>query len=201
MSASRAAIIAALITGVAAILAALITGLLSGNGNSSTVESVGQPSPSSTTQLPIPPTTQAPSTSLSTTATPASSSGNQGGPTNGARLVSYSFDLPQAYGAPLGLAKPALSTLTYGYGGDVYFNGTITTNRPDILIELPGDPTPTYQACADGNTLIESSAVASQGTTFCIKENGRMAGVTVSSMGTTQSGAPYLELDVTIWKN
>jgi hypothetical protein len=68
------------------------------------------------------------------------------------------------------------------------------------MLDLPGDPTPTYRSCV-ADTLVENGAEASAGTTFCLKENGKMAGVIVDSVGQTRPYDYYLELTVTVWQD
>jgi hypothetical protein len=65
------------------------------------------------------------------------------------------------------------------------------------MISLPAGTTPTYSACTTG-TVFEDNASPAQGTSFCIIEtSGRVAGVTVTSMGSSLS---YAGLQVTVWK-
>lgn len=117
---------------------------------------------------------------------------------NTQELASYTFDLPQTYSAPLGAAKPTQSQLTEWSGGDVFYDGNIITNSSDEILQLPGGLTPTYHACMT-STLIEDMADASAGTTFCVKENGKIAGVIVDSVGTARPYDYYLQLSVTVW--
>jgi hypothetical protein len=164
-------------------------------GSSSTAQpSVSAPEPSRSSAT-------APSHSASTP-NPTAATTPSAAPTtvaNGMELGSYTFNLPQTYSAPLGSTKPTLSQLIQWSGGDVFYDGDITTNSADELLGLPGDPAPTYQGCS--SSIFENSADASRGTTFCVKENGKMAGVTVESIGTTRPYDYYLELSVTIWQD
>jgi hypothetical protein len=109
------------------------------------------------------------------------------------------FNLPQTMSAFLGTSRPTNSKLVQWSGGDVFYDGDLTPGNGDQMLNLPGDPTPTYSACSDG--IIENSASATAGTTFCISENGKMAGVTVDAVGTTRPYDYYLTLSVTIWQN
>jgi hypothetical protein len=119
---------------------------------------------------------------------------------NGTQLGAYTFELPQAHGTPLGPTKPTLSQFIDLGPGDILYDGNITPGNGDQLLELPGGSTPTYQSCTN-NTLVENSAPATAGTAFCVVETGRIAGVTVSSVGTTQPYDYYIALNVTVWQN
>ena len=57
---------------------------------------------------------------------------------------------------------------------------------------------PTYQQCVDG-TLFENQVNAKPGVTFCLVEVGKMVGVTVTSVSSTQPY--YATLHVTVWQN
>jgi hypothetical protein len=179
------AIIAAAIAIVAALIAA-------GSGNHPAA------SPS------VPPTLRISSTSagasIPAAVSPSPSVTSQSSVGNGAQLGAYTFELPQAHGTPLGPTKPSLSQFIDLGPGDILYDGSITPGNSDQLLELPGGSTPTYQACKN-NTLIENSAPATAGTAFCVIETGRIAGVTVSSVGTTQPYDYYIVLNVTVWQN
>jgi hypothetical protein len=119
---------------------------------------------------------------------------------NGTQLATYSFELPQPYGAPLSTTAPTRVQISAGSGDDVYYNGDISVGSNDQMLSLPAGSTPTFQACSS-DTLIGGNQSATRGTAFCIVENGTMAGVTVTSVGTSTSGTNYVVLDVTIWQN
>jgi hypothetical protein len=119
---------------------------------------------------------------------------------NGTQLAAYTFELPQPYGAPLSTTAPTRVQISSGSGDDVYYNGDITVASSDQMLSLPAGATPTFDACSS-DTLIGNSATAARGTAFCIVENGSMAGVSVTALGNSSSGTPYLTLSVTIWQD
>lgn len=125
------------------------------------------------------------------------------GVSNGTQLATYSFDLPIGFSAPLGVSQPTRAQFNPADGGDIGYSGNFSTlgvGRGEQQLDL-GGAAPSYQACA-ADTLIENGALPKTGTTFCVVETGqRMAGVTVTSVGTTQTGNPYVTLDVTLWQN
>jgi hypothetical protein len=176
--------------GIAA--AAVIVGALiaAGGGSHVTASSV------------LTPTTRASDRSAGTAPPeiPASPTTRQSSPSNGTQLGSYTIELPQAYGTPLGPTKPTRSQFIEEGAGDILYDGSITPGNGDQLLELAGGSTPSYQACA-ADTLIENQASATAGTAFCVVETGRIAGVTVNSVGTTRPYDYYIVLNVTIWQN
>lgn len=139
-------------------------------------------------------------TATSTPVVSPSSPGSQALSANGTKLNSYTIDLPQTDSIPLGSAKPLPSQLVQGGGGDVFYDGMIMPGPGDQMLELANDPTPTYKACKN-NFLVENRASATAGTTFCVAEPGKMVGVTVDSVGTTQPYDYYLQLSVIVWKD
>lgn len=120
---------------------------------------------------------------------------------NGTQLGTYTFDLPQAHGTPLGPTKPLPPQFINLAAGDILYDGSISPGNGDHLLELPGGSTPTYQACIAAGGLIENTAPAIAETAFCVVETGRIAGVIVSSVGTTQPYDYYIVLNVTVWQN
>jgi len=119
---------------------------------------------------------------------------------NGTELGSYNFDLTNGYGAPLATTAPTRVQISAGTGDDIYYDGAISAQSGDQMLSLPAGSTPTFAACSS-DTLIGGQQSAVRGTTFCIVENGYLAGVSVASIGTSTSGSEYLVLDVTIWQN
>src|SRR5262249_55203269 len=116
---------------------------------------------------------------------------------NGTQLATYSFDLPAFHSAPLGISQPTRSEFNPAGGGDIQYNGyaAIFAGNNEQILDL-GGAQPTYQGCA-ADTRIEGQASPTAGTTFCIVETGhRMAGVSVNSVGTTQTGSSYITLKV-----
>jgi serine/threonine protein kinase len=148
------------------------------------------------------PTNSASDSASSDSAGPAATAPASSGASNGTQLATYSFDLPGGYSAPLGISQPTRSAFNPADGGDIQYNGyaAIFAENNEQILDLGGTP-PTYQGCA-ADTVIEGQASPKAGTTFCIAETGhRMAGVTVTSVGTTQTGSSYVSLDVIIWQN
>jgi hypothetical protein len=66
------------------------------------------------------------------------------------------------------------------------------------MLNLPDGTTPTYQQCTD-DTLFENQVSAKPGVAFCLVEAGKMVGVTVTSVSSTQPY--YAALHVTVWQN
>jgi hypothetical protein len=119
---------------------------------------------------------------------------------DGTLLGTYSFQLTNGYGAPLGLAAPAqpqMVAVNSGGAYDLMYNGGLGAGSGEKMVNLPNGATPTYSACSTGTAFI-SGATPDQGTAFCIIEtNGQMAGVVVSGLGTSPATASF---KVTVWK-
>jgi hypothetical protein len=147
-----------------------------------------------------------PFTATSFVPTPAGNAGASDSPTsppasaNGTLLGSYSININAGHSVPLGPTKPTQADFTAGGAGDL---GTATPAdhlvfvpiNGDKMLSLPGGTTPTYQACAQ-DTVFVGQADSVPGTSFCLIETGRMAGVIVTS------GQPtYVVLQVTVWQH
>ena len=138
----------------------------------------------------------APPVSPGGSASPAALSG-AGTAGNGTQLGSYSFQLTETYSAPLGPTAPTQSQIAAGGAYDISYNGSVNSGTNEKMVSLPNGSTPTYSACTTG-TLFEESAPTAPGTAFCIIEtSGRMAGVTITSVGNSSA---YIGLEVTVWK-
>lgn len=182
------------ISALAALLAALAAaGFFAGRVSASPTPTA-QPTVFVTTTVTPSPASQADSTGGPSTSSP--SVGNTAG--NGTELGAYTFRLTNGYAAPLGASAPTQAQITQsGTSYDVYFNGEITAGSNERIISLASGSTPTYSACTTG-TVFEQSPPANQGTAFCIIEtSGRVAGVTVASVGNSPY---YLVLKVTTWQ-
>lgn len=121
---------------------------------------------------------------------------------NGAVLGSYTVELPGFYSIPLDPSKPTQSQFDSNeQNGDLDDNcsssGCYQPLNGDRMVELQNGATPTYDACTS-NTGFTGGVVASQGTAFCVLENGKVAGVEVVSQSSTTSD--YV-LKVTVWRN
>lgn len=142
-------------------------------------------------------TTEATSSDAAASTTPTSI---PSGVANGTQLATYSFDLPALYSTALGVGKPSRTDFNPPSGSDISNDGYGRLASNEQVLDL-GGAAPTYQGCVDDNR-IESHASATAGTTFCVVETGhRIAGVTVKSVGKTESGSSYVTLDVTVWQN
>ena len=139
----------------------------------------------------------APPVSPEASAASASPSGAGSTAGNGTLLGSYSFQLTNSYSAPLGPTAPTQSQIVSGGTYDISYNGDIYPGTNEKMVSLPNGSTPTYSACTTG-TVFEDSAPLTQGTTLCIIEtSGRVAGVTITSIG---SSSQYVVLKATLWK-
>ncbi|MCM2423661.1 hypothetical protein [Streptomyces sp. RKAG293] len=143
------------------------------------------PGPTPTTPEPTPTTSSPPSTP----AVP-----------NGTVLGSYSVNLGFGHSIPLGPTKPTQSQFSTTGLGDL---GTAAPADHLVFVPINGDKmlslsagsTPNYEACAT-NTVFATQADSAPGTSFCLIENGRMAGVTIAS-----AQPAYVVLNVTVWAN
>jgi hypothetical protein len=119
---------------------------------------------------------------------------------DGTLLGTYSFQLTNGYGAPLGPAaptQPQMVSVNSGGAFDLMYNGDIGAGSDEKMINLPNGATPTYSACTTGTAFIEG-ATPNKGTAFCIIEtNGQMAGVVISGLGSSPATASF---KVTVWK-
>jgi hypothetical protein len=147
-------------------------------------------------RITAPPTTDA----ISSLATVASLTEISSMSPNGAELGSYDINLPIGYSVPLGPTHPTQSQFTNGSGGDIWTNSIleIGPGNGNKMLNLPDGTTPTYQQCAD-DTLFENQVSAKPGVAFCLVEAGKMVGVTVTSVSSTQPY--YAALHVTVWQN
>ena len=177
------------ISAIAAVIVALTGAGFFAGRVSAPASSANQPNKISATTVP----TAAP-VSAGATASPSGAAATAG---NGTLLGSYGFQLTNGYNAPLGPTAPTQSQIAAGGAYDVGYNGDLYAGSNEKMISLPAGTTPTYSACTTG-TVFEDNASPAQGTSFCIIEtSGRVAGVTVTSMGSSQS---YATLQVTVWK-
>ncbi|MFC5031285.1 hypothetical protein C8250_039310 [Streptomyces sp. So13.3] len=157
-----------------------------------------EPGPTITVTAPpakvaTPPTTPGPDPTTSSPESPPAS-------TNGTVLGSYSVNLGFGHSIPLGPTKPTQSQFSTTGLGDL---GTAAPAdhlvfvpiNGDKMLSLPAGSTPNYEACAS-NTVFANQADSAPGTSFCLIENGRMAGVTISS-----AQPAYVVLNVTVWAN
>jgi hypothetical protein len=135
----------------------------------------------------------APSTEISPPAPPV--------PASGAQVGSYTIDLSSNHSVVLSATAPTQSQFSENSDdGDIYYyfyDGVIQASQNDQLISLPGVSAPTYQACTSG-TVFENTINATYGAKFCVKQDGFIVGITVSSVNSDLS---YLVLQVTVWKN
>lgn len=118
---------------------------------------------------------------------------------DGTQLGAYQFNLPGGYYVPLGPTAPKQSQFTIYTSDDLGWDDSafLITTGGDKLLSLPTGSTPTYQACANATSFIESAS-DNPGTAVCVVEStGRIAGVTVVSAVPNQ----YLVIKVVIWQN
>ncbi len=118
---------------------------------------------------------------------------------NGTQLGSYQFDLPGGYYVPLGPTAPKQSQFTIYTSGDLGWDDSafLVTSGGDKLLGLPTGSTPTYQACTNKTSFIESAS-DNPGTAVCVVEStGRIVGVTIVSAVPNQS----LVIEAVIWQN
>jgi hypothetical protein len=125
----------------------------------------------------------------------------------GTQLASYPVKLPPGYSVPLGVTPPTQSQFIHVGGlGDLNLNTTGLVGPGSNFLPLSGDKmillqsgsTPTYEACSTGTGFV-SSVDNTTGAVFCLIEGtGKVAGISVSSIGSAQ---PYYSvLQVTIWQ-
>lgn len=62
------------------------------------------------------------------------------------------------------------------------------------MLSLPAGTTPSYQSCST-DTVFATQADSAVGTSFCLIEDGRLAGVTVSA-----AQSSYVVSKVTVWQ-
>jgi hypothetical protein len=165
-------------------------------GAASSAASAGSSATPTSTASPVTasPVTASPATASPATASPApvSTAGN------GTQLGTYTITLTNGYSAALGPSAPTQAQIAANGSCDVQYNGDIYSCNYEKIISLPSGSTPTYSACTTG-TLFETSPSVAQGTAFCIIETGgRVAGVTIATVGTSPSN--YVNLSVTVWK-
>lgn len=133
---------------------------------------------------------------LSSLQSPSSTSMLSTGP----QSVSYTIDINAPYAVPLGIKKPVQSDFNTSGIGDL---GTATPGghlvfvpiNGNKMIGLQGGNAPTYQACT-GSSVFATQADSKAGTSFCLLETGKVAGVTVTSLQPS-----FAELSVTVWQN
>jgi hypothetical protein len=192
---------------VALIAAGLVAGCSATSSNSAAAvapkaaaASVTASAAASATPTPLSPTAS-PLTTSPVTASPATSSpaplSTVG---NGTQLGAYTFDLTNAYAAPLGPNAPTQAEmLQVNSAGscDIVYNGDIGSCNQEKMISLPNGSVPTYSACTTG-TIFETSVTPARGTSFCIIEtSGQVAGVTVASVSSSSS---YVSFKIAVWK-
>ncbi len=142
-------------------------------------------------------TSPSPADSLQASAT---SSANTGVGAAGTQLGSYSLNIGFGHSIPLGATKPAQADFSTSGLGDL---GTaapadhlvfvpINGNK---MVSLPGGTTPSFQACAN-DTVFTGQADSAPGTSFCLIETGKIAGVIIAS-----AQPSYVVLNVTVWQN
>jgi len=118
----------------------------------------------------------------------------------GTQLGSYSVNIGFGHSIPLGATKPVQADFSTSGLGDL---GTaapadhlvfvpINGNK---MLSLPGGTTPSFQACAN-DTVFASQADSAPGTSFCLIETGKIAGVIIAS-----AQPSYVVLNVTVWQN
>jgi hypothetical protein len=194
--------------GRAGITSLAILGTLTGAGLVAGCGSHHAAGPSSTPTVVVTKTVAAAPASAAASA-PASAAGGSATPVpsgpgattgDGAPLGTYSFQLTNGYGAPLGPAaptQPQMVAVNSGGAFDIMYNGDIGAGSDEKMVNLPNGATPTYSACTTGTAFIEG-ATPDKGTAFCIIEtNGQMAGVVVSGLASSPATASF---KVTVWK-
>jgi hypothetical protein len=135
--------------------------------------------------------------------------GGQASPlaSGGTQLASYPVNLPPGYAVPLGVTPPTQSQFIHVGGfGDLVLNTSGLVGPGSNLLPLSGDKmillksgsTPTYKTCSTGTGFV-SSVDNTTGAAFCLIEGtGKLAGISVSSIGSAQ---PYDSvLQVTVWQ-
>jgi hypothetical protein len=178
---------------------ATVIGLVIGGGAGYTAGHV------TATPTPTPKAAPRPTVTVTATVTPPSN-GNQGTTSpspsdtagNGTVLGAYSFRLTNGFTAPLGPTMPTQAEVTgSNVAYDLYFNGQVEPGGDEKMIKLADGSVPSYSACTAG-TAVVGSVPPDQGTAVCIIEtSGRVAGVTVTSVGSS----PFsLVFKVTVWQ-
>jgi hypothetical protein len=135
--------------------------------------------------------------------------GSQASPSasGGRQLASYPVNLPPGYSVPLGVTQPTQSQFIHvGSLGDLDLNTSGSVGPGSNFLPLSGDKmvllqsgsTPTYKGCSTDTGFV-SSVDNTTGATFCLTEaSGKVAGISVSSIG---SAPPYYSvLQVTVWQ-
>jgi hypothetical protein len=173
--------------------------------SASSSQSAGDVAPkaptTSTAATTAPPPGAGSPTAAPQTSSPAGSPSAAPVPTvsNGTQLGTYTFDLTNGYAAPLSDTAPGQTQMVQVNSAgtcDVVYNGGLGTCNQEKIISQPNGSVPTYASCT-GGTIFLDGVSAVQGTSFCIIEtNGRVAGVTVASVGTSSA---YVSLKVTVW--
>ncbi len=159
------------------------------------------PAPAHTIYVTVTPTaTPTPSTDPTSPGTPSPSLATTPPSANGTLLGSYSIDLGFGHSVPLGPTKPTQAEFSTSGLGDL---GTASPAdhlvfvpiNGDKMVALTGGTTPTYDACST-DTVFAGQADSAPGTSFCLLETGRIAGVVVTSVQPS-----YAVLKVGVWQN
>lgn len=145
-------------------------------------------------------TAATPTSALTVQTTTTASAASSTAPTQpaGTVLGSYSFTIVSGYSVEIGDKAPTQAQFTAGSGsGDVYYYGSnfFAVGSINKLLGLPNNPEPTYRLCK-ATTIFARNVQTSKGTTFCLAEAGRVAGITVASYQQTTSQAT---VSVVVW--
>lgn len=195
-----------LLTNVVGIVTVLASALATFGVGAVVGHNVATPEPGPTITVTAPPATVTTPPAVTTTPTTPGPDPTTSSPestpasTNGTVLGSYSVNLGFGHSIPLGPTKPTQSQFSTTGLGDL---GTAAPAdhlvfvpiNGDKMLSLPAGSTPNYAACAS-NTVFATQADSAPGTSFCLIENGRMAGVTITS-----AQPAYVVLNVTVWSN
>ncbi|HSV66846.1 MAG TPA: hypothetical protein VLJ59_13170 [Mycobacteriales bacterium] len=155
--------------------------------------------PSATPVVSSAPATTTPATPTAPSPTPTDTSPPSGAspaPGNGTQLASYDVSLAAGYGFDTKLTKPGQADIVNHGGTDLYFSGFFYTK--DRIVMLPTNTTPTYPACQANTIFSYQTPTVVQGMTFCLVENGALAGVKVTDLGPARASTT---VRVTIWQN
>jgi hypothetical protein len=146
--------------------------------------------------------TQTPSVVAAPPAAPPPSS-TAANPLDGKQLGAYDLTLVSGYSAPIGTNAPTQQQFVVGNGsGDLHsdpnyslFTVVGTTNK---LFKLTDNATPTYAGCK-ATTIFTGGIPIVTGTTFCLAENGRMVGGTVTATSHVVGGPSTV--GIIVWQD
>ncbi|WP_169739766.1 hypothetical protein [Actinospica robiniae] len=127
---------------------------------------------------------------------------------NGTLLGTYTFQIPPYATVPLGTTQPTQAQFVQGSGlGDLYLDtsglvGPGTDFKPangNKMVVLPSGTPATYQSCSTDTGFVQN-VDNTVGAVFCLIETtGRIPGVTVMSI---ESSQPYASvLHVSLWQD